>query len=103
MDRPTPDREMEENSEQADAGAQAQDVADDAVTRSIDLSEDSERGGRTDPAQLVPDDTEDLVEKMNAMNRSGRLDMDAYTEPQMDDEEEVLGDTEDADDEDGLP
>ena len=46
MDRPTPDREMEENSEQADAGAQAQDVADDAVTRSIDLSEDSERGGR---------------------------------------------------------
>ena len=104
MDRPTPDREMEENSEQADAGAQAQDVADDAVTRSIDLSEDSERGGRTDPAQLVPDDTEDLVEKMNAMNRSGRLDMDAYTgEPQMDDEEEFLGDTEDADDEDGLP
>ena len=41
MDRPTPDREMEENSEQADAGAQAQDVADDAVTRSIDRSEDS--------------------------------------------------------------
>ena len=38
------------------------------------------------------------------MNRSGRLDMDAYTgEPQMDDEEEFLGDTEDADDEDGLP
>ena len=55
-------------------------------------------------AQLVPDDTEDLVEKMNAMNRSGRLDMDAYAgEPQMDDEEDVLGDTEDADDEDGLP
>ena len=107
MDRPTPDREMEENSEQADAGAQAQDVADDAVTRSIDLSEDSERGGRSNPAQLVPDDTEDLVEKMNAMHRSGRLDMDAYTgEPQMDDEEEILGDTEDADDaddEDGLP
>ena len=41
---------------------------------------------------------------MNAMNRSGRLDMDAYAgEPQMDDEEDVLGDTEDADDEDGLP
>ena len=104
MDRPAPDREMEENSEQAEAGTQAQDVADDAATRSIDLSEDSERGGKTDPAQLVPDDTEDLVEKMNAMNRSGRLDMDAYAgEPQMDDEEDVLGDTEDADDEDGLP
>ena len=44
MDRPTPDREMEENSEQAEAGTQAQDVADDAATRSIDLSEDSERG-----------------------------------------------------------
>ena len=38
MDRPVPDRELEENSEQDDSGAQAQDVADDAVTRSIDLS-----------------------------------------------------------------
>lgn len=103
MDRPTPDRELEDNSEQAEAGTQAQDVADEALTRAIDLSEDSERGGRPNPAQIIPDDTEDLVEKMEAMNRSGRIDMDAYAgEPQMDDEEDMFGDTEDAGDEDGL-
>lgn len=99
MDRPTPDRDHEENSEQAEAGTQAQDVADDARARSTDLSEDSERGGKTNPAQIIPDDTEDLVEKMDAMNRSGRIDMDAYAgEPQMDDEEDdAYGPTEDED------
>jgi hypothetical protein len=103
MDRPVPDRELEENSEQDDSGAQAHDVADDALTRSIDLSEDSERGGRPNPAQIIPDDTEDLVEKMEAMNRSGRIDMDAYSgEPQMDDEEDILGETEDMEDEDDI-
>lgn len=99
MARPTPDREIEENSEQAEAGTQAQDVAEDARARSTDLSEDSERGGRANVAQVMPDDTEDLVEKMEAMNRSGRIDMDAYAgEPQMDDEEEdAYGPTEDDD------
>lgn len=98
-DEDLPDRELEENSEQDESGAQAQDVADDARFRSVDVSEDSERGGRPNPAQIIPDDTEDLVEKMEAMNRSGRIDMDAYTgEPQMDDEEDILGDTEDEDD-----
>ena len=99
MDRPTPDRDYEENSEQAEAGTQAQDVADDARARSTDLSEESERGGKANPAQIIPDDTEDLVEKMEAMNRSGRIDMDAYAgEPQMDDEEEyAYGPTEDED------
>lgn len=99
MDRPTPDRDYEENSEQAEAGTQAQDIADDARARSTDMSEDSERGGKTNPAQIIPDDTEDLVEKMEAMNRSGRIDMDAYAgEPQMDDEEEdAYGPTEDED------
>ncbi|WP_298401939.1 hypothetical protein [Sphingobium sp.] len=94
MDRPTPDRELEENSEQAEAGSQAQDVADDARVRSTDLAEDSERGGRSNVAQITPDDTEDLVEKMEAMNRSGRIDMDAYAgEPSMDDEEDSYGAT----------
>jgi hypothetical protein len=96
---PTPDRDYEENSEQAEAGTQAQDVADDARARSTDLSEESERGGKANPAQIIPDDTEDLVEKMEAMNRSGRIDMDAYAgEPQMDDEEDnAYGPTEDED------
>jgi hypothetical protein len=98
MAHPTPDREIEENSEQAEAGTQAQDVADDARVRSTDLSEDSERGGRANVAQIIPDDTEDLVEKMEAMNRSGRIDMDAYAgEPAMDDEEDSYGATDEED------
>ena len=80
---------IEENDEQRDSGSQAQDVADDARVRSTDLSEDSERGGKPNPAQIIPDDTPDLVERMEEMNRSGRIDMDAYAgEPQMDDEED---------------
>lgn len=99
MDRPGKDDDRfenpEENSEQSDTGAQAQDVAEDARFRSTDVSEDSERGGRPNPAQIIPDDTPDLVEKMNDMNRSGRIDNDAFAgEPQMDDEEEGLGPTE---------
>ncbi|MFC4593842.1 hypothetical protein [Sphingobium tyrosinilyticum] len=88
--------QIEENDEQRDSGAQAQDVADDARVRSTDLSEDSERGGRPNPAQIIPDDTPDLVERMEEMNRSGRIDNDAFAgEPQMDDEEDFLGNTED--------
>ena len=96
MDRPAPDVEREDNSEQADADAQANSVADAARTRSTDLSEDSERGGRPNPAQIIPDDTPDLVEQMNAMQRSGHIDMGAYAgEPQMDDEEDSFGQTDD--------
>ncbi|WP_336958345.1 hypothetical protein [Sphingobium aquiterrae] len=85
-----------DNSEQSEAGTQAQDVAADALAGGTDLSEDSERGGHDDPAQLIPNDTEDLVEKMNAMERSGRIDFDAYAgEPSMDDEEDYYGDTDD--------
>ena len=91
----TPFPENEDNSEQRDEGSQANDVAHDARVRSTDLSEDSERGGRANPAQIIPDDTPDLVERMEEMNRSGHIDMDAYAgEPQMDDEEDSLGPTE---------
>lgn len=106
MDRAEKDRfpeVLEENFEQDDSGAQAQDVADDARVRATDLSEDSVRGGAANPAQLIPDDTPDLVERMNDMNRSGRIDMDAFAgEPRMDDEEETMGGTPDDADEDGL-
>ncbi|NIJ17507.1 hypothetical protein [Sphingobium vermicomposti] len=98
MDQADKDRipdPIEENDEQRDSGSQAQDVADDARVRSTDLSEDSERGGKANPAQIIPDDTPDLVERMEGMNRSGRIDMDAFAgEPQMDDEEDSLGPTE---------
>ncbi|MET0250155.1 MAG: hypothetical protein ABW164_10565 [Sphingobium sp.] len=106
MDRPDKDsfpQVPEENFEQDDSGAQAQDVASDARVRSTDISEDSVRGGATNRAQIIPDDTPDLVERMNDMNRSGRIDMDAFAgEPQMDDEEESMGGTPDDEDEDGL-
>jgi hypothetical protein len=98
--------QIEENDEQRDEDAQAQTVTDDARARSTDLSEDSERGGHANPAQIIPDDTPDLVERMEEMNRSGHIDFDAYSgEPQMDDEEGALAqvDTEDMEDEDGLP
>ncbi|MGH6787679.1 MAG: hypothetical protein ACREBO_12695 [Novosphingobium sp.] len=77
-----------QNSEQSEAGAQAQDVARDAQESSGDAYEESERGGHGDPAQLLPDDTPDLVEKMNEMVRSGRIDRDAFAgEDNMDEED----------------
>jgi hypothetical protein len=96
---------IEENDEQRDEGSQAQTVTDDARVRSTDLAQDSERGGSGNPAQIIPDDTPDLVERMEEMNRSGHIDFDAFAgEPQMDDEESALGqvDTENIDDEDGM-
>lgn len=91
------DRDEEINQEQQDAD-QAQDVADDARVVDTDLSEESEHGGRPDPTALIPDDTPDLVDKMNEMVRSGRIDNDAYAgEPQHDDEEDILGETDDED------
>jgi len=87
------------NSEQDETGEQAQDVADDALEGRTDLSEDSERGGHDDPSDLIPNDTPDLVETMEAMNRSGHIDMGAFAgEPMMDDEEDIRGQTDDDDD-----
>jgi len=93
-----PPEEPEENSEQAEAGTQAQDVAESARTNSTDLAEDSEHGGRSNPALITPEDAPDLVDRMTDMVRSGRIDTDAFAgEPQMDDEEDELGPTEDED------
>ncbi|MET0238791.1 MAG: hypothetical protein ABW184_02740 [Sphingobium sp.] len=87
-------RTYDDNSEQDD-GDQAQDVADDARVVNTDLSEESERGGHPDRTEVAPADEPDLVERMNAMRRSGIIDYDAYAgEPQMDDEEDGFGPTE---------
>ncbi|HTH28565.1 MAG TPA: hypothetical protein VL918_08870 [Sphingobium sp.] len=84
----------EENSEQQEPD-QAQDVAEDALTADTDPSEESERGGRPNRAAVMPEDEPDLVERMKDMVRSGRIDNDAFAgEPQMDDEEDLLGPTE---------
>ena len=78
-----------QNAEQDDAASQAQQVAEDALRnpyRGGDV--ETEHGGRGDPAELIPDDTQDLVDHMNDMNRSGRIDMGAFDgEENMDDED----------------
>jgi len=77
-----------QNAEQNEAGTQAQDVASDAEVVALDSAEESEHGGKRNPAQIFPDDTPDLVDKMKQMVRSGRIDMDAYVnEENMDDED----------------
>ncbi|MGK2911358.1 MAG: hypothetical protein ACSLE1_16395 [Sphingobium sp.] len=91
------------NSEQDETGEQAQDVADDARLRSTDLTQETERGGSSNRAQILPDDVPDLVETMNAMVNSGRIDNGAFAgEPMMDDEEDILGDTDSDDEEDDV-
>ena len=82
------------NSEQDDEAAQAQTVADDAIRGISDRAsaQESEHGGRTNPAQIDADDTQDVVDHMNQMERSGRIDMDAYRGERSDDDEpETLG------------
>jgi hypothetical protein len=95
----------EPNAEQRDEG-QAHDVAAEALDGiGSDPTVDSEDGAPANPASLIPDDVPDLVDTMNQMVRSGRIDNGAFAgEPMHDDEEAVLGITDDdADlDEDGL-
>ncbi|TSB01315.1 hypothetical protein [Sphingorhabdus contaminans] len=79
-----------ENREQADEDTQAQTVAGEAMTHGSapDLSgEDSEHGGAPNPAQIIPDDTQDVVDHMEQMERSGVIDMDAYRGERSDDDE----------------
>jgi hypothetical protein len=77
------------NSEQDDEASQAQTVSDDAIRaiahRSANL--ESEHGGTTNPAQINPDDTQDVLDHMNQMERSGQIDMDAYRAERSDDDE----------------
>ncbi len=82
-----PDRQ---NAEQDESGTQAQDVAQEALEHPTATREEgeTERGGHSDPTQLIPDDTPDLVERMKDMDRSGRIDMGAFEgEENMDDED----------------
>ncbi len=78
------------NLEQADAGAQAQAVAEEALTRSVSVLglEQSEKLS----ASLAPADAQDLVEHMRQMDTSGTIDMSAYRgEETMDDLENRYG------------
>ncbi|MEY3622928.1 MAG: hypothetical protein RLZZ407_487 [Pseudomonadota bacterium] len=78
------------NSEQDDESAQAQTVSDDAIRNNP--NGESEHGGTTNPAQIYPDDAQDVVDHMHQMERSGQIDMDAYRGERSDDDEpETLG------------
>ena len=81
-------------SEQDDEAAQAQTVSDDAIGGIADRASahESRRGGASNPAQIDPDDAKDVFDHMNQIERSGRIDMDAYRgERNDDDEPETLG------------
>ena len=77
------------NSEQDDEAAQAQTVSEDAIRDIADRgsAHESAHGGATNPAQIDPDDAQDVVDHMNQMERSGRIDMDAYRGERSDDDE----------------
>lgn len=54
----------------------------------------SEHGRRSDPADVIPDDVPDVVDRMEEMVRSGHIDTDAFEgEPVHDDEEDSFGNT----------
>ena len=84
----SPDEDAPEmvNREQDDEPAQAQTVA--AAARQARPHEDSRKA----PARDEGDDAQDLVDHMRQMERSGRIDMDAYRgERSDDDEDDELG------------
>lgn len=85
------------NNEQEDSG-QAQDVAADALDPTLPALGESRHGGPSDPTRIVPEDEPDLVDRLNAMVRSGVIDNDAFAgEPDHDDEEGLLGNTDEDD------
>ncbi|MBW8754992.1 MAG: hypothetical protein JF595_12735 [Sphingomonadales bacterium] len=77
-----------QNSEQDDEDSQAQTLADEALGRSSDDFglDDSEKV----PSGEDSDDVEDLVDHMRQMERSGRIDNDAFRGERNDDDEEGL-------------
>ena len=84
--KPENDAPEARNREQDDEAAQAQSVAE-AARREARL-EDSDKK----PSGDASDDVQDLVDHMRQMERSGRIDMDAYRgERSDDDEEDELG------------
>lgn len=82
------DRRMDwdENSEQQDEESQAHNVADAALDRTGEPDAGSTKT-ETSPHQITPDDTPDLVDRIEQMVSSGQIDEDAFAgEPQHDDE-----------------
>ena len=89
MDRPRHNDDLApeaHNSEQDDEGAQAQTLAEEALRGRSEGLSDSEKVPGGDPG----DGTPDLVDHMNQMASSGRIDMSAFRGERSDDDEEGL-------------
>ena len=89
MDDPRLNRDLApeaHNAEQDDEGAQAQTVADEALRARGESVSDSEKVPGGDPGDGVPD----LVDHMNQMASSGRIDMSAFRGERSDDDEQGL-------------
>ena len=71
--------------------AQAQKVAEQAQTQTRAKRDDvsaSRRDDSGDPAQIIPDDTQDTVDHMKQMAESGRIDDGAFAGERNDNDEE---------------
>ena len=78
------------NEEQSEEDAQAQSVTDDAIDRATSVFglDDSDKPG----GGIDDDSTQDLVDHMTQMERSGAIDMSAYDgEPNHDDNVDKYG------------
>jgi hypothetical protein len=81
------------NDEQDDEAAQAQTVADEARGRNPGDYGSPTESIKVNGSNYDEDSTQDLVDRMRDMERSGRIDMGAFRgEDNMDDNEEKYGD-----------
>ncbi|MFC4294122.1 hypothetical protein ACFO0A_03510 [Novosphingobium tardum] len=74
------------NVEQDDEDAQAQTVADEAISRATSVLGETEKVGSGDENGDVPD----LVDHMKQMETSGKIDMSAFRGERNDDDEEGM-------------
>jgi hypothetical protein len=77
------------NSEQEDESTQAHMVSEDALDRTTAMfgSEDSYKTADTDAGAVNPEDTPDLIDTMEQMTSSGRIDYGAFRGERNDDDE----------------
>ncbi len=98
--QPPADRTNVNESQRDDAQAQkfAEKVQNYTKARRDDVST-SRRDDSSDPAQIIPDDTQDTVDHMKQMAEDGRIDDTAFAgERNDDDEESDLGRLDEAED-----
>ena len=92
-ERPSAEQAPElHNAEQDDELAQAQTIADEALSGGAREASPLDSIKVSHAGDLMDDSSQDLVDKMRDMEQSGRIDMGAYRgEPNHDDEDETYG------------